>query len=242
MNTFVKFIRYKLRRIKYHLFGFEKLFQNRKNSEIFNEIYEKAFWGKSKDGLASSGEGSHNPKLILPYIKSVKNFLLDRNFSTIVDLGCGDFNIGKNFVNYVKRYVACDVSDIILKRNIKRYSSYNNLEFKKIDLGIDMLPEGDICILRQVLQHISNQDIINFCNKINLYNPYKCLILTEHLPLIKKFTFNLDKPSGPKTRIGIGSGVILHKKPFNLKFKKIYILNNIVNLDTQITTTVYEFI
>lgn len=242
MNFFIKFIRYKLRRIKYLLFGFEKVFQNKKNSEIFNEIYQNGFWGKSKDGFTSSGEGSHNPKLIFPYIKSVKNFLLDQDFSTIVDIGCGDFNIGKNFVNYANRYVACDVSDFILKRNIERYSSYKNLEFKKLDLGIDILPEGDICILRQVLQHISNQDIINFCNKINSYNPYKYLILTEHLPLIEKFTFNLDKPSGPKTRIGIGSGVILHKQPFNLKFKKFYLLDNVVNLDSQITTTLYEFI
>ena len=242
MINFKKLLSYELRKIKYRLFGFEKVFQNKNNSEIFDEIYQKGYWGRSNDGLTSSGDGSHNPKLIFPYINSVKNFLSDKDFSIIVDIGCGDFNIGKNFVNYANRYVACDVSEFILRRNVKRYSSYNNLEFKKLDLGVDMPPVGDICILRQVLQHISNQDIISFCNRVNSHNPYKYLILTEHLPLIEKFTFNLDKPSGPKTRLGIGSGVILHKPPFNLKFKTFYLLNNVVNLDSQITTIVYEFI
>jgi hypothetical protein len=131
---------------------------------------------------------------------------------------------------------------LILDRNIKKYSHIKNLEFRKLDLGHDTLPEGDICFIRQVLQHISNQDIINFCNKLNYYNPYKYLIVTEHLPLIEKFTYNLDKPSGPKTRLGIGSGVILHKPPFNLKFNTFYELSNSINLDSKIKTIVYKFI
>jgi hypothetical protein len=32
-----------------------------------------------------------------PYIKEVKNLLADLNKPVIVDLGCGDFNVGKNF-------------------------------------------------------------------------------------------------------------------------------------------------
>ena len=242
INYFKKFISYEIRKIKYHFFGFEKTFKNKKNFEIFNEIYQKGYWGKSKDGLTSSGEGSHNSKIIFPYISSVKNFLKDKNLSIIVDIGCGDFNIGKNFLNYSNNYIACDVSDFILDRNIKRYHLIKNLEFRKLDLGVDILPEGDVCIVRQVLQHISNQEIINFCNKINSYNPYKYLILTEQLPLIEKFNYNLDKPSGPKTRLGIGSGVILHKPPFNLEFNSLYKLNNVTIHDSQVKTIVYEFI
>ena len=64
--------------------------------KIFTNIYEKKIWGnnKNKNYSGSSGEGSgiqYNKK----YIKIVKNVIKDYKINNIVDLGCGDFRIGR---------------------------------------------------------------------------------------------------------------------------------------------------
>ena len=50
---------------------------------------------------------------------------------------------------------------------------------------------------------------------------YKYLVITEHLPdlvyKVENFLPNIDKVTGPDTRIDKNSGVILTKPPFNLK-------------------------
>jgi len=77
------------------------------------------------------------------------------------------------------------------------------------------LPKADCVILRQVLQHLSNEEIKNILAK--LYN-YKYLILTEHLPL-RDFIPNEDIISGQGIRIKHNSGVWcgLNRSTFQVK-------------------------
>jgi hypothetical protein len=101
-----------------------------------------------------------------------------------VDLGCGDFNVGKNFVSYCSKYIACDISSVILSRNQQLYK-FENVEFRQLDLAVDELPIGDIAIVRQVLQHLSNADIANFVRRINAHKPYKYVLITEHFHILE---------------------------------------------------------
>jgi hypothetical protein len=67
--------------------------------------------------------------------------------------------------------------------------------------------------LRQVLQHLSNQEIervLANCRR------YRWLIVTEHLPAATDVVPNLDKPHGPDTRVYDRSGVFLEAPPFDL--------------------------
>ena len=48
----------------------------------------------------------------------------------VIDYGCGDFNVGKNFINEVKTYYAYDVVDNLIKYNKKKFK-FKNLHFKK---------------------------------------------------------------------------------------------------------------
>lgn len=79
------------------------------------------------------------------------------------------------------------------------------------------LPVGDVVFIRQVFQHLSNEQILKVANK--LYQ-YKFLILSESLPK-DDFTPNIDKAVGGHTRIDgdIKSGIILTVPPFNLLLK-----------------------
>ena len=109
-------------------------------------------------------------------------------------------------------------------------------------MGKNDLPGGDVCFVRQVLQHLSNADILNFVSKLNLNKPYKYLIVTEHLPMGKDFDVNLDKKNGKSIRLFTnGSGVILHKPPFNLNFTKVSNILEAFQYRGTIKTFIYEF-
>ena len=69
--------------------------------------------------------------------------------------------------------------------------------------------------MRQVLQHVSNRDILNVVPKIA--SSYRYLVLTEHLPGSDDFVPNLDKAVGPGIRLTSGSGIVLTAEPFNLR-------------------------
>lgn len=226
---------------KARLFGVDTAFENMENGDVFNKIYKEGVWGKDFNGDPISGGGSHVDEIIKPYILEVSKFLLKIKPSKIVDLGCGDFNIGKNFVDKCEKYIACDVSSEILNRNKNKFTQLKNVDFNLLDLASDYLPKGDVCFVRAVLQHLSNSDIKNFVNKLNSQKHYKYLVLTEKLPNSNNFKANVDKKTGAHTRKSLNSGVVLHKEPFLLDAKKSFDLLEVKGTDGRIKTIVYEF-
>jgi hypothetical protein len=236
-------IRQRAMRLAYKINGFDEKFGGYDTEKIFDFIYEKGIWGKDAEGLSISGSGSHKSEILEPYVESVKSLLQEKKFSTIVDLGCGDFNVGLNFLSYCKKYIACDVSNTVLQQNKKKFFD-EHLEFKKIDIAKDPLPEGDVAFVREVLQHLSNLEIKKFVNNLNNNKPFRYLVVTESLNTDSTFIPNLDKKTGPDTRNALGSGIELHKEPFNLEHKSLSILCEVKVLvgvlDGVIRTTLYE--
>ena len=184
-------------------------------SEIFSEIYRRQLWGRPADGRQfSSGHGSVMELHVAPYVAAVGAFV--EKFSpkpSVVDLGCGDFNVGSRIRGHFGSYTACDVAHEVLEENKKRYSGLN-VDFRQLDIINDEFPEADVCIIRQVLQHLSNADISRVVKKLD---KFRILILTEPLPKVD-FTPNLDQPTGVSSRLarGIPSGVVLTEPPFSL--------------------------
>ncbi len=176
-----------------------------------DQIYELGLWGKNGDAFYS-GEGSHDPRIVEPYIQVVKDFLnaFEKKLS-VCDLGCGDFNVGKHFLDQVSSYTAVDVVEELIRYNRSKFQ-HPYLEFQHLDIAKAELPTADCVILRQVLQHLSNAEISAIVTKLK---NYKYLILTEHLPN-GNFTPNLDIISGQGTRLKKNSGVVLTELPFDL--------------------------
>jgi hypothetical protein len=102
----------------------------------------------------------------------------------------------------------------------------------------DEIPTGDVLILRQVLQHLSNDDISKFTKSIPRVFSY--LLLTEHLPSENDLLANKDKLSGTDIRLGSGSGVVLTQPPFNMNFKSETKLLSVPQFGGSIVTTLYE--
>lgn len=183
--------------------------------EAMAQVYKMKLWGDNRSDFYS-GIGSHHPELVKPYIKTVKSFLTSFETSLVVcDLGCGDFNVGKELVKYSRKYVAVDIVQELIESNRNMFNE-ENLEFQCLDIATDELPSGDCALLRHVLQHLSNREIKRVVSKLAVY---KYVILTEHLPE-GDFTPNKDTISGQGIRLKKQSGVDLLAPPFNLKVKE----------------------
>ena len=179
------------------------------------QVYELRLWGDEKTEFYS-GSGSHQLEIVKPYIAAVTSFL--RSFKTpisVCDLGCGDFNVGKELVIHAKKYVAIDIVASLIAFNKEKFKE-PNLEFQCLDIAVADLPSGDCAIVRQVLQHLSNAEVQAIVNK--LLN-FKYLILTEHIPE-GDFIPNKDILSGQGIRLKKNSGINLLASPFHLKVKE----------------------
>lgn len=181
---------------------------------VMTQIYDLGFWGKgSVEDKFYSGDGSHDPKIIEPYIQFVQEFLQSfKEKISLVDLGCGDFNVGKNFVQFTQKYFALDVVEELIAYNSQKFN-FPNIEFLSLDIVKNDLPKADCAIIRQVLQHLSNKEIGLLIPKLA---QYQYIILTEHIP-DGDFIANKDIITGQGIRLKQNSGVDVTKEPFNLK-------------------------
>nr|WP_233267627.1 class I SAM-dependent methyltransferase [Algibacter sp. L1A34] len=207
--------------------------------DAMHQIYKLNLWGGTEFDFYS-GSGSHDPDIINPYLDVLTAFLESYNRTlTVCDLGCGDFNIGKQLTQFTKKYIAADIVESLIERNKQIYQA-DNLEFHCLNIAKDELPTGDCIILRQVLQHLSNAEIERVVEKLA---NYKYIILTEHLPL-GNFTPNKDIISGQGIRLKQNSGVNLLEAPFNLEVKTETILGEYIleHHKGRIVTKLYEVI
>jgi SAM-dependent methyltransferase len=205
--------------------------------DAMEQVYEMKLWGDNKSDFYS-GLGSHDPEIINPYLEVLISFLTSfKNPLRVCDLGCGDFNVGKELVKHTKKYVAVDIVTNLIEYNKEKFKA-ENLEFHCLDIAVDDLPSGDCVILRQVFQHLSNTEVKIVVNKLT---DYKYVILTEHLPE-GDFVPNKDIISGQGIRLKKRSGINLLAAPFNLKVKEEKQLLSVILNDYKgaIVTTCYK--
>jgi hypothetical protein len=211
------------------------------NQAVFRNVYRNNLWGVASPENESpfySGPGSSDPQIVDPYVDTVNRFFASiPQKKKAVDLGCGDFRVGSRVFDSFDTYTACDVVPELVDFN-RWYWRHLPVKFEVVDLVKDKIPTGDVLILRQVLQHLSNDDITKFTQLIP--RGFSYLLLTEHLPSENDFLANKDIISGKDIRLGSGSGVVLTQPPFNLKFKSEKILLSVPQFGGSIVTTLYE--
>jgi SAM-dependent methyltransferase len=181
--------------------------------EAFDRIYERGTWSHNGDEL--SGGGSYG-RAADEYIALVAHFIRQRGVESILDIGCGDFNIGSRVAPLVTHYLAFDVSARIIELNKRRFASLSNVEFRQINACTEPLPKADLITVRQVLQHLTNAQIAMILENIERSGAEFALI-TEHLSSqTRNFRPNVDLPSHSSlTRVALGSGVVLSAPPFH---------------------------
>lgn len=183
--------------------------------EAMEQVYAMKLWGGSTSDFYS-GAGSHLHNIVQPYTTALVSFLESFNIPlTVCDLGCGDFNVGKQLVEHTKKYIAVDIVKSLIERNKENFKE-SNLEFQCMDITSDALPAGDCALLRQVLQHLSNAEVQQILDKITAF---KYVVVTEHIP-DGDFIPNKDIISGQGIRLKKQSGLNILAAPFNFKIKE----------------------
>ncbi len=203
---------------------------------VMEQIYEQKLWG-GKEFDFFSGFGSYEMEIVNPYLDAVILFLKSFEKPLILcDLGCGDFNIGKQLACHTKEYYAIDIAENVITRNKKIFKE-SNVQFLCLDIASDDLPSGDCAIVRQVLQHLSNAEISIIIKKLYAF---KYVILTEHVPK-DSFLPNIDIISGQGIRLKKNSGINVLASPFNLGVKKEELLSTVFleGYKGRIVTTLY---
>jgi hypothetical protein len=182
--------------------------------EVFTDIYSNNRWG-GLPGSFCSGSGSHEVSIVSPYIVRVRSELdlLGATSMRVVDLGCGDFSVGRQLASACGHYMGVDIVKPLIDYNLKTYST-PRITFRHANMIADELPDGDVCIVRQVLQHLSNGEILAVLPKLFKYR--WCLITEHHPSPGRLIQANADKPHGGDIRVTRGSGVFLDQPPFSV--------------------------
>ena len=180
-------------------------------AETFRTIYRTKAWGdggeKFCSGLGSRGPASEQ------YCEFVIKFIRDHNVQSIVDLGCGDFVVGRRIMEGSSIvYTGIDVVPELIEHH-KTSAHDARATFQCLDIATDPLPSADLYLVRQVLQHLSNEEIAKVL--VNLRNGSRALI-SEDVPIHPK-SFNRDKTHGPDVRSYWDSGVYVEQPPFSMQ-------------------------
>jgi len=181
----------------------------RELADVFERIYAQGRWG-GEDSDFVSGYGSDDAHTA-GYVVAVARFIRTRGVRSLVDLGCGDFRVGKKIIDLVGgqiSYVGVDVVPALIKRNRNLFGS-EHVSFVCRDIARDELPAGDLRLARQVLQHLSNAEIADALSSVRRY---RYALVTEHYPPPER----LRRPHGGDTRVVDGSAVFLDRAPFEL--------------------------
>lgn len=161
---------------------------------VFDRIYQESVWGHK------SGPGS-DPKNAGPWIEVVNQYLSMESVHTIVDVGCGDGRLMRHYTLEGKRYLGIDASQEVIAQNV----GSDSIKFIVGDATTMDIPEADLIIVKDVLQHLpltyiqaivpklmEKAQILLVCNDVQPYNKdievggYRGLDL-----LAKPFEFNL---------------------------------------------------
>lgn len=176
---------------------------------IFDKIYKYNLW------VFGSGSGSI-PINNKPYINFLNNFLINYNIKSIIDIGCGDWQISKNINWNNTKYLGIDIVKDVIDKNLKKYSS-ENINFICEDiLKSNNLPDAECYILKDVLQHLPNEKIFKILKILSSKN-YKFIIIVSDTSVINLNTIDIFE--------GLYRPVDISKKPYNIQYflKKSYI-------------------
>lgn len=122
-------------------------------TDVFSDVYERDLWN------GGSGPGSA-PENTVEYRRFLQEFLDGFDYPVkVVDLGCGDWRIGELMDWSGVDYVGVDVVPEVIEAN-RRRDTPDNVSFVCLDALVDDLPEGDVLVVKDVLQHWPNADVV----------------------------------------------------------------------------------
>jgi hypothetical protein len=154
----------------------------------FQAIYETGVWRHGVDETPGSGSGS-SLQATATLREALPALLRELGAATLLDVGCGDFTWMQS-VGISQKYIGVDIVESVIAQNKSRFSSEVR-EFFFRDAMTDELPAADVVMCREVLFHLSFDDIRKVLRNL-LSKERKYLVLTSD----RQTLFNSDIPTG----------------------------------------------
>lgn len=173
------------------------------NIAMFEEIYTNATWG------GGSGAGD-DPAQTQPYLDYLHGFLDNHHIRSIVDAGCGAWRCMSTVDLDDIEYLGIDCVEYVITQNIDKYSKRNVHFWLANFIEID-LPKADLLICKDVLQHLSNEDILKFIPQLSKFT--YCLIVNDIGNNEERVITDIDHNY---------SGLDVLKPPFNLPGENVF--------------------
>lgn len=130
--------------------------------EVFHSIYKRCEWGPG------SGRGSL-PGGLGPYYRFLQKVLNEKRPTSVVDLGCGFFFPYARLDWRKIRYLGIDVAEQCIAAN-NVYTSESR-QFMRADwCNMENLPDADLAICKDVLQHWSDAEIRKGLSRLSKYS------------------------------------------------------------------------
>lgn len=148
-------------------------------NDIFNDIYMNKKWYDNSSGPGSTLEFNQNE-----YIPFIQSFVKKHNLHSIVDIGCGDCQCIEHIFDKLDvKYYGYDCSKFVITNNKEKFKHSSKYHFELLDgdnIISYLVKRADLIIIKDVLQHWSNNSIIRFLRL--LYNKItfnKCLLIND---------------------------------------------------------------
>lgn len=180
------------------------------SEQAFTNIYDNHIWGKNEEGRGHSGGGSTVSNTVI-YRAFLQKFLKENNITSVVDIGCGDWEFSKTINWDNVTYTGYDVVRSVIERNKKVYQK-PNIVFIHGDVTELDLPEADLMVTKDVLQHLPNEYIKKILKKTK---QFKYCLITNDLDSASYSSDNHD------TKVGGYRPLDLTKSPFFVNAQKV---------------------
>jgi FkbM family methyltransferase len=196
------------------------------HAQIFNFIYETDLWE------GGSGAGS-SPQSTERYRAFLKDFITENGVRSVVDAGCGDWQSSRLIDWSEIDYLGIDVSSVVLN-NTKRFAR-DGVRFIEGDARTLDLPAADLLIMKDVLQHWANSDIMAIIPQFRKFR--YCLITNGATEQVQAYV-NRDMPAGGYRPVD------LSQQPFSIpgSFELLYDVPYVTHSDGPVRSTMRVFL
>ena len=178
------------------------------DKQIFTDIYEK---NKGEEGLQT--ESTKNA-VIQPFVEYLQGFIDTHEISSIIDMGCGYGELMKA-VQFPKNteYLGLDIVDGIIDYNKKNYAR-DNVEFATVNTLEDLAAyQGDLLILKDVMQHWTTAQVI--------YTRDYIIPNFRYAIIVNDIWVQGSAPINSEINVGGSRPLDLEIVPFSMKLKHI---------------------
>jgi hypothetical protein len=143
--------------------------------QAFTAIYDDGYWGS--DHLSGGGSSLEATEITREIVLKVVD---DFGIQSIVDVACGDFVwmplvLGR--VGGFVTYTGCDIVENLVARHRENFPQHR---FETLDFVEQKIPDGDLIICREALQHLPIKDIQKALKNFSASGA-KYLLTTTHL-------------------------------------------------------------